>query len=277
MLTEENQIQYNGIDFLKIESGLTTVGTDKGGWVYASNRPKHEVSIPEFFITKSVLSSEQLSSLIPELNSLDEGADFTGIDKEVRKQIIEKFADIVEQGYEVRAPSIGEWKRAHDLGIISTSPNNVEVLADSAFSNFRGAHMDGSPRLESMIGPLSSQKAGLQVHPRNQNEFATSAVPQDRRLRNTSLRLVISPKREVPTPKVPNNSDFAKNVRTELLCTLFIGIIPSFLIPVLRGFGSYATEGWANLLFGGIVAGFVTGAVWRPKRPTVKIEDAITE
>ena len=277
MLTEENQIQYNGIDFLKIESGLTTVGTDKGGWVYASNRPKHEVSIPEFFITKSVLSSEQLSSLIPELNSLDEGADFTGIDKEVREQIIEKFADIVEQGYEVRAPSIGEWKRAHDLGIISTSPNNVEVLADSAFSNFRGAHMDGSPRLESMIGPLSSQKAGLQVHPRNQNEFATSAVPQDRRLRNTSLRLVISPKREVPTPKVPNNSDFAKNVRTELLCTLFIGIIPSFLIPVLRGFGSYATEGWANLLFGGIVAGFVTGAVWRPKRPTVKIEDAITE
>lgn len=277
MLTEENQIQYNGIDFLKIESGLTTVGTDKGGWVYASNRPKHEVSIPEFFITKSVLSSEQLSSLIPELNSLEEGADFTGIDKEVREQIIEKFADIVEQGYEVRAPSIGEWKRAHDLGIISTSPNNVEVLADSAFSNFRGAHMDGSPRLESMIGPLSSQKAGLQVHPRNQNEFATSAVPQDRRLRNTSLRLVISPKREVPTPKVPNNSDFAKNVRTELLCTLFIGIIPSFLIPVLRGFGSYATEGWANLLFGGIVAGFVTGAVWRPKRPTVKIEDAIKE
>ena len=277
MLTEENQIRLNGIDFLKIESGLTTVGTDKGGWVYASNRPKHEVSIPDFFITKSVLSSEQLSNLIPELNSLDEGADFTGIDKEVREQIIETFADVIEQGYEVRAPSIGEWKRAHDLGIISTSPNNVEVLADSAFSNFRGAHMDGSPRLESMIGPLSSQKAGLQVHPRNQNEFATSAVPQDRRLRNTSLRLVISPKRELPTPKVPNNSDFAKNVRTELLCTLFIGIIPSFLIPVLRGFGSYATEGWANLLFGGIVAGFVTGAVWRPKRPTVKIEDAIKE
>ena len=277
MLTEKNQIQIHGIDFLKIESGLTTVGTDKGGWVYASNRPKHEVSIPEYFITKSVLSAQQLSNLIPELNSLDEGLDFTGIDKDVREQIIGKFADIIEQGYEVRAPSIGEWKRAHDLGMISSSPNNVEVLADSAFSNFRGAHMDGSPRLESMIGPLSSQKAGLQVHPRNQNEFATSAVPQDRRLRNTSLRLVISPKREVPTPKVPNNSDFAKNVRTELLCTLFIGIIPSFLIPVLRGFGSYATEGWANLLFGGIVAGFVTGAVWRPRRPTVKIEDAIKE
>ena len=277
MLTEKNQIQIHGIDFLKIESGYTTVGTDKGGWVYASNRPKHEVSIPEYFITKTVLSAQQLSNLIPELNSLDEGLDFTGIDKNVREQIIGKFADIIEQGYEVRAPSIGEWKRAHDLGMISSSPNNVEVLADSAFSNFRGAHMDGSPRLESMIGPLSSQKAGLQVHPRNQNEFATSAVPQDRRLRNTSLRLVRSPKREVPTPKVPNNSDFAKNVRTELLCTLFIGIIPSFLIPVLRGFGSYATEGWANLLFGGIVAGFVTGAVWRPRRPTVKIEDAIKE
>jgi len=76
---------------------------------------------------------------------------------------------------------------------------------------------------------------------------------------------------------VDEPSIVAKNVRTELLCTLFIGIIPSFLIPVLRGFGSYATEGWANLLFGGIVAGFVTGAVWRPRRPTVKIEDAIKE
>ena len=81
MLTEENQIQLNGIDFLKIESGLTTVGTDKGGWVYASNRPKHEVSIPEYFITKSVLSAQQLSNLIPELNSLDEGLDFTVLTK----------------------------------------------------------------------------------------------------------------------------------------------------------------------------------------------------
>ena len=47
-----------------------------------------------------------------------------------------------------------------------------------------------------------------------------------------------------------------------------LGIIPSFTIPILRGFESYAIDGWANLLFGGLCAGFVTGAFWRPRRKT---------
>ena len=50
-------------------------------------------------------------------------------------------------------------------------------------------------------------------------------------------------------------------------------VIPSFAIPIARGMGGYATTGWANLLFGGLCAGFVTGAFWRPRRPTVLFED----
>ena len=268
-----DHVNHNGINFLKIKSGITTVGTSKGGWVYASNRPMHEVKNPDFFIMESVFTIELLKRILPSYESLESGEEFTGIDRKLISDLLTVLNSNIPEGYEIRAPSIGEWKQAHDTKSLRYT-SNVEVLSDSAFSNFRGAHMDGSPRIEGMIGPLSTQKAGIQLHPRNNKEFATSAVPQDRRLRNTALRLVISPKRQLPTPKVPDNSDFSKNLRTEIICTFLIGIIPSFLIPVLRGFGSYATEGWANLLFGGIVAGFVTGAIWRPRRPVVKISDA---
>jgi hypothetical protein len=50
-------------------------------------------------------------------------------------------------------------------------------------------------------------------------------------------------------------------------------VIPSFVIPILRGMGDYAVSGWPNLLFGGLCAGFVTGAFWRPRRPTVSYDE----
>ena len=68
------------------------------------------------------------------------------------------------------------------------------------------------------------------------------------------LSASVGPARRVPIFRQP---------RTEIIWTTLLGIIPSFLIPVIRGFGSYALDGWANLLFGGLVAGFVTGAIWR--------------
>ena len=70
----------------------------------------------------------------------------------------------------------------------------------------------------------------------------------------------------------PKSADVLGNFRTEIVWTTLLGIVPSFLIPVIRGFGSYAIDGWANLLFGGLVAGFVTGAIWRPRRPSISYE-----
>ena len=35
----------------------------------------------------------------------------------------------------------------------------------------------------------------------------------------------------------------------------------------------YAIEGWFNLLFGGLLAGFFTGAIWRPKRPVLTYDE----
>ena len=54
-------------------------------------------------------------------------------------------------------------------------------------------------------------------------------------------------------------------------------LFPLFLIPILRGFDTYALDGWPNLLFGGLVAGFVTGAIWRPRRPTISFEEGVIQ
>ena len=91
----------------------------------------------------------------------------------------------------------------------------------------------------------------------------------------TKSRLQISrfSKREGDVPRVPDNANLSSNIRSELFWTTILGIIPSFTIPILRGFSSYAVDGWANLLFGGLCAGFVTGAFWRPKRPTWGLDD----
>ena len=115
------------------------------------------------------------------------------------------------------------------------------------------------------------------MHPRKSESFATSNIPVDRPLPNTVIRFVLSPPRMEPARRVPMNADIIGNLKTEIVWTTVLGIIPSFLIPVIRGFGSYAIDGWANLLFGGLVAGFVTGAIWRPRRPSIPYEEGVQE
>ena len=46
-----------GIEFLSIPAGKVCVGTDKGGWIHASERPRHEVTLPDFLIMKNPLST----------------------------------------------------------------------------------------------------------------------------------------------------------------------------------------------------------------------------
>ena len=133
--------------------------------------------------------------------------------------------------------------------------------------------MDGRPRPNEVLGPAAFQTAAIAVHPKNETITAITSVPYDRPLPNVVARLALTPIREREAMRVPNNTDVWRNVRSELLWTTVLGIIPSFLIPILRGLGDYATEGWFNLLFGGLCAGFFTGAIWRPRRPVFRYDD----
>ena len=251
-----------GLRFIKIEATQIFLGTDKGAWVYASERPRHRVNLPEFMILESPITNSQYAEILGEKEDSNELKDM------ITNDDVQNIAAILSEYFEdeVRRPTQAEWKAGESM--ISLPCGWTELLADEATGNHRGAPLDGRPREGEMIGPMSGHRVSQSAHPTRKGVYAQVATPGDRPLPKVGFRLVVSQKREGEIPKVPDNANLATNIRSELFWTSILGIIPSFTIPILRGFSSYAVDGWANLLFGGLCAGFVTGAFWRPKRPT---------
>ena len=266
-----------------VEADSIFVGTDKGGWVYSGQRPRHEVECPKFYILKEPISRRQIATILsgPEPDERPDDL-MEGIDGSALKEILshansslQKLADSTldkEYEWEVRCPSEGEWRIAHQQIILNYPAKKVEILADSPASNYRGAMMDGGPRKSPGIGPTANHRAAIESHP-TKNLVALSSIPMDRSLNDVIARLVITPIRTEPRLMVPDNADFANNLRVELFWMTILGIVPSFAIPILRGMSDYAVNGWPNLLFGGLCIGFVSGAFWRPRRPSITIQD----
>ncbi len=272
--TSVMEMRLGPLTFVHVEAGSTWVGTDQGGWIHAGQRPRFEARLPAFHIMEHRLTHAEVNAALGrEANGQD--GDYTGIDGVLLRQLCSVIAAHGGDGVDVRPPSLAEWTHAHNLGLITAPSGVLEVLADAPFSDHRHAPMDGRPRPHAHIGPLQDHLSCIEVHPTKAKVVATSSVPMDRRLPGTVLRLVVTPQRNAPSRTVPAEADRLANVRSELFSTLLIGVLPSFLIPVVRGFGSYALEGWANLLFGGLVVGFLSGAVWRPRRPSVPWEDGV--
>lgn len=274
-------ININGLEFIPIASGSSWLGSDKGGWIYASQRPRYEVRLPTFYILKKPLTRRQIATLLDEEMDLELPDDpMTGLTIPEIETLQEKIAIgldsmELEDSFDVRLPSFPEWN--HAFSNIDLKPGIVEILSDAAATSHRGGVMDGRPRPIETDGPLQYHRLAVEMHPRKTESFATSNIPVDRTLPNTVIRFVLSPPREEPIRRVPESADLIGNLKTEIFWTTVLGIIPSFLIPIIRGFGSYAIDGWANLLFGGLVAGFVTGAIWRPRRPSISYEEGIQE
>ena len=270
-------ITANGLEFIPISSGSSWLGSDKGGWVYASQRPRYEVRLPSYYIMKKPLTRGQVARLLDEDEAPDEPDEpMTGLtinEIHALREAIE--SNLEEESLEVRLPSFPEWNHASEQ--IELNPGIVEILSDAAATSHRGGMMDGRPRPIETNGPLQHHRLAVEMHPRKSGTFATSNIPVDRPLPNTVFRFVLSPPRTEPPRSVPKSADVLGNLRTEIIWTTLLGIIPSFLIPIIRGFGTYAIDGWANLLFGGLVAGFVTGAIWRPRRPSISYEEGVQE
>ena len=270
-------LRFAGLVFHHVKANSIFIGENKGGWIYASQRPKHEVRCPDFFITEKPLNLTELSSI---LDSKLSPGDETTWNKERLSAIIsllnENIADHVTEldgEWEVRCPTQGEWIHAKNSNKISPESGTKEILADAVSSNYRGAMMDGRPRMFDGHGPMQWHTATMEIHPSNNSIHALSSAPMDRDCHGLSLRLIITPIRKEPAIIVPKKADYGANIRSELLWTTMLGVVPSFAIPWLRGMGDYVYSGWVNLLFGGLCVGFVTGAFWRPKRPIVMFED----
>jgi len=277
------QINLLGLEFERVESDKIFIGTNKGGWVYSGQRPRHEVECPTFYILKNPLTRTQVATILngPEPDNNPSGL-MEGIDGSALREILshansnlQKIGNEVLDGdfeWEVRCPSEGEWRIAHSKITLNYPAKKVEILADSPTANYRGAMMDGSPRKTTGFGPAANHRVAIESHP-TKDLVALSTVPMDRSLNDVISRLVITPIRKVPQLMVPENADFASNVRSELFWITVLGIIPSFTIPILRGMSDYAINGWPNLLFGGLCIGFVSGAFWRPRRPSITIQE----
>lgn len=275
--------RLGSIDFQEVASDTLVLGTNKGGWIYSSQRPAYEVRLPAFFIMNEFIShtdvATALGAPIPSSKANLRMEDLTANDVAGLCQTImessefKAFSDTNEGSWEVRLPSESEWYLAHRKGVLALSAGTNERLADGPASNNRGAMMDGRPRPNEFIGPASSQSAVMAIHPRNAAVFAKGTVPSQRPLPGVFARLVLSPIRTEPAKRVPSTTDTWANIRSELLWTTLLGIVPSFAIPIARGMGAYAIDGWFNLFFGGLCAGFITGAIWRPKRPTLRYDE----
>lgn len=253
------------IEFLSIPAGKVCVGTDKGGWIHASERPRHEVILPEFLIMKNPLSTADAARIMGEpIPDVDTPLDL--IDSEIIAELCRRVA--LEADGEPRPPSQAEWQRAQDVADLNLPCDLTEVLADYPTANHRGAPLDGRPRTNSENSVTMGQRVAYSCHPKKENVVMRCVSPIDRPLSNVVFRMSISPRRTGEAVTVPEHGDLSANIRSELLWILLIGIIPSFAIPLIRGFSVYALEGWVNLLFGGLCIGFVSGAFWRPRRPT---------
>ena len=52
------------LTFVEVEAGTTYVGDNRGGWIHASQRPRHEVRLPAFYILESPLSANEVAALL---------------------------------------------------------------------------------------------------------------------------------------------------------------------------------------------------------------------
>ena len=264
-----------GLSFQKVNSCSVFIGENKGGWIYAGQRPRHEVKLPDFYIMESRLSDKELTEISKKLdiesnsNQWDEEK-LNVLLNYLETQFYESDIAIEDKSkWEIRCPSQGEWYASLENKKIIVTTKARELLSDGTSSNHRGAMMDGRPRKFEGFGPMQYHKAVVEIHPSKIDITALSSIPMDRPNNGVSVRFVISPIRQGDIVKVPQNADFFSNFKVEIFWTFVLGIIPSFAIPIFRGMGSYATDGWVNLLFGGLCVGFVSGAFWRPRRPTI--------
>ena len=111
-------MNVNGLEFIPIKSGSSWLGSDKGGWIYASQRPRYEVQLPNYYILKKPLTRGQVASLLGEDEQPEHPDEpMTGLTineiNSLQTTVKDAFDSIKEvQSLDVRLPSFPEWNHA---------------------------------------------------------------------------------------------------------------------------------------------------------------------
>jgi len=218
----------------EVQPGSVTMGSDKRSIMFGGIGPRHEVSL--------------------------------GYSFRISVQPVEPTeADTLIESMSAEVASESEWELAYSRGLISGEDNSVEILADYAES-YWGKQCDGRPLVKGKEAPRI-----LRVW-RSGTARTSLAFPgnMEGRFEGAKIRLVIrdSPTWPLNPPGLPIRRDSSRLLREEALISIVVGIIPSFAWAYYNASQTYISEGWLNLIFGGVFFGVFTGIFWRPRQPT---------
>jgi hypothetical protein len=235
------------LEWSKVKPGSVWLGSDDGRLSFhpVKESPRHEVRIDyEFEISRDAFHIRDFYSE-------------SGTTKE----------ELDEAG--VRMPSEAEWELANDQRSMHDERGGWEELADSRpRSGHWGGRCDGHPRETSHLTQVTPlRRWGGEGVERSHDHSLSDAESRDK-----VMRLVRAPNPPEEAPRLPEENKTPLLLR-EAVFALGIGIIPSFLWAWRFASTRYLTDGWFNLVFGGLFIGVVSGFVWRPKRPSYRVSE----
>ena len=171
-------ITLSGIAFQPVNPATTVMGTTKGGWVYAGQRPCYEAKTPAFYTMEQPLTRNDVANAMGED---DEDGNSTPMEALTSYDLSELAQTLMEKAdfkaavadlsgtWDIRALTHAEWLAARNQAVLTLEAGLTERLADGPASNHRGAMMDGRPRPNEVLGPAATQTAAatLRASPRS--------------------------------------------------------------------------------------------------------------
>ena len=216
-----------------MEPGKVFIGSDNRSVLFGGIGPRHEVKIDYNFEI----------SFLP---------------------VNHEIAEVALQDEDCYVASESEWALAMEKKLIS-GENQVEELSDRIRGSYWLKYCDGRPFIEDnwLMKVSRTWRSG---------NSSISSIRKGEKCEY--LRLVKRPKinhNDSSSPKLPASSDKSKLLFEELLISLIIGIIPSFIWAYFNASSGYISEGWLNLVFGGLFIGVFTVVFWRPRTKSWRV------
>lgn len=221
------------IQWVTVEPGEVFIGSDNRSVLFGGIGPRHEIKTNYSF---------EIS--------------FFPVNYEI--------AELALQNEDCFIASESEWSLAMDKKLIS-GENEVEELSDRIRGSYWSKYCDGRPFIEENWLMKVSRTWS------NGTPSITS-IPKGEGCKY--LRLVKRTKvwdYDSSAPKLPESSDKSNLLFEELLISLIIGIIPSFIWAYFNASTGYISEGWLNLVFGGLFIGVFTVIFWRPRTKSWRV------
>ena len=221
------------IQWVTVEPGKVFIGSDNRSVLFGGIGPRHEIKTNYSF---------EIS--------------FFPVNYEI--------AELALQNEDCFVASESEWSLAMDKKLIS-GENEVEELSDRIRGSYWSKYCDGRPFIE---------ENWLMKVSRTWSNGTPSITSIPKGEGCQYLRLVKRTKvwdYDSSAPKLPESSDKSNLLFEELLISLIIGIIPSFIWAYFNASTGYISEGWLNLLFGGLFIGVFTVIFWRPRTKSWRV------